>query len=128
LLSRQYFGGIGQLFDQNLIIGDVGVIVNDRNETAFYMITKKSSGGKPTLQTLSVALRSLLVKMKALNLTKLGIPKIGCGLDGQDWTKVKELIASIFAGSRICITVCIPSKLSIEDYQIFRTNYLILKP
>jgi hypothetical protein len=127
LLSRQHFGGIGQLFDQNLTVGDVGVIVNDRNETAFYMITKKSSGGKPTMQTLSVALRSLLVKMKQMNLTKLGIPKICCGLDGLDWMKVKELIASIFAGSRISITVCIPSKVSIRDYQIFRSYYFILK-
>ncbi|XP_025425611.1 uncharacterized protein LOC112694380 [Sipha flava] len=49
--------------------------------------------------------------MKAMILTKLGIPKIGCGFDGLDWKQVKELIASIFAGTRISITVCIPSKI-----------------
>jgi hypothetical protein len=92
------------------------------------MITKKSSGGKPTMQTLSLALRSLLVKMKAMYLTKLGIPKIGCGLDCLDWMKVKELIASIFAGFQISITICIPSKVSVGDYQIIRSYYFILKP
>jgi hypothetical protein len=101
------------------MLGDVGVIINDRKEIAFYMITKKFSGEKPTMQTLSVVLKSLLVKMKAMNLTKLGIPKIGCGLDGLDWTQVKQLIANIFAGSRISITVCNPSKVSVGNYQIF---------
>jgi hypothetical protein len=113
LLSKQYFGGVGQLFDQNLTVGDVGVIVNDRNETAFYMITKKFSGGKSTMQTLLVALKSPLMKMKAMNLTKLGILKIGCRLDGLDWTQVKKLIASIFAESQISITICNPSEVNV---------------
>jgi hypothetical protein len=97
------------------------VVVNERSETAFYLVTKQYSGGKPTLQSLSIALKSLLVKMKALNLTKLGIPKIGCGFDGLDWKQVKDLIVSIFAGTRISITVCIPSKVSISNYQIYCT-------
>jgi hypothetical protein len=84
LLSRQYFGNIEQLFDQNLTVGDIGVIVDDRNETVFYMITKKSNVGQSTMQTLSVALRSLLIKMKAMNLAVLGVRKIGCGFDGLD--------------------------------------------
>jgi O-acetyl-ADP-ribose deacetylase (regulator of RNase III) len=108
-IARRYFGGVGQLFDQNLTVGNVGVIVNERNETAFYLVTKQYSGGKPIIQSLTVALKSLLEKMKAMNLTELGIPKIGCGFDGLDWKQVKELIASIFAGTRISIIVCIPS-------------------
>uniref|UniRef100_A0A2S2QR77 O-acetyl-ADP-ribose deacetylase n=1 Tax=Sipha flava TaxID=143950 RepID=A0A2S2QR77_9HEMI len=108
---KHYFGGIGQLFDQNLTVGNVGVVVNNRNETAFYLVTKKYSGGKSTMQSLSVALKSLLQKMKEMKLSKLGISKIGCGWDGLNWAEVKALIASVFAGSRIRITVCVPSKI-----------------
>jgi O-acetyl-ADP-ribose deacetylase (regulator of RNase III) len=103
------------------------MVINERNEIAFYLVTKKYSGGKPTIQSLTVALKSLLEKMKALNLTKLGIPKIGCGFDGLDWTEVKELIASIFAGTRISIIVCIPSKVSVRNYQIYCTFNPIIK-
>jgi hypothetical protein len=98
LFSRRYFGGIGQLFDQNLTVGNVGIVVNNRNETTFYLVTKKYSGGKSTMQSLSVAFKSLLQKMKELKLSKLGI-------------------ASVFAGFRISITVCVPSKvLEITKY------------
>jgi hypothetical protein len=44
----RYFGGIGQLIDQNLKIGDVGMIINGRNEVAFYLITKKHKNDKTT--------------------------------------------------------------------------------
>jgi hypothetical protein len=138
-IARRYFGGVGQLFDQNLTVGNVAVVVNvtvgnvdvvfnERNETAFYLVTKQYSGKKPTIQSLTVALKSLLEKMKAMILTKLGIPKIGCGFDGLDWKQVKELIASIFAGTRISITVCIPSKVSVRNYQIYCTFNFIIKP
>jgi hypothetical protein len=113
LFSRRYFSGIGQLFDQNLTVGNVGVVFNNRNETAFYLVTKKYSGGKSTMESLSEALKSLLQKMKEMKLSKLGIPKIGCGWDGLNWAEVKALIASVFAGSRISITVCVPSKVSV---------------
>jgi len=65
------------------------------------------------MNTLEKALNSLLAKMKEMNLTKLGIPTIGCGLDGLDWSDVKSLICRIFAGSGIEISVCIPSKVSV---------------
>lgn len=66
------------------------------------------------MMTLEKSLNSLLIKMKELNLTKLGIPRLGCGLDGLDWSEVKLLIEKIFSKSEIHITVCVPSKVSIK--------------
>lgn len=66
------------------------------------------------MMTLEKSLNSLLIKMKKLKLTKLGIPRLGCGLDGLDWSEVKLLIEKIFSGSEIHITVCVPSKVSIK--------------
>lgn len=114
LLSRRKFGSVGKLIDQNLNVGNVGV-VNRHGQFVFYLITKKYSKGKPTMMTLKSALDSLLNKMKELKLTKLGIPKIGCGLDGLDWSNVKSLIMEVFAGSGIEILACIPSKVSIKN-------------
>jgi len=124
LFSRQKFGGVGKLIDQNLKIGDVGEI-NRHNRYVFYLITKRVSSGKPTMQTLEKALCSLHAKMKDKKLTKLGIPTIGCGLDRLDWDCVKSLIYSIFTGSGIKISVCIPSKVSVRFYQIFWYNLLL---
>lgn len=92
-------------------MGDVGV-VKRHEQYAFYLITKKTSTGKPTMLTMKKALCSLLNKMKEYNLTKLGIPTIGCGLDRLDWSETKLLINEIFSDSGIHITVCIPSKVS----------------
>lgn len=73
--------------------------------------------------TLKMALQSLLQKMKEHNLTELGIPKIGCGLDGLDWSAVQQLITNVFTGSGICITVCIPARVSVGSSQIFCFSY-----
>ncbi|XP_060836859.1 uncharacterized protein LOC132919335 isoform X2 [Rhopalosiphum padi] len=107
---KRIFGGVGKLVDQKLKIGNVG-IVERHNQYAFYLVTKKFSNGKPTINTMEKVLRSLVIIMKKFNLTKLGIPKIGCGLDKLDWSDTKSLIIDIFSGSGIDITVCVPSKL-----------------
>lgn len=83
------------------------------------MITKSNSSGKPTIRTVEKTLRKLLEEMKNRELTKLGIPTIGCGLDALNWTEVKSLIMNIFAGSGIHISVCIPKKVSVGNYRIF---------
>lgn len=112
MLFRHKFGGLGNLIDQNLRIGDVGVLQR-RGRYIFYLITKSRSYGKPTIGTMKQALLTLLNCMKELKLTKLGIPLIGCGLDDLDWGAVKESIIEIFNNSGIQITVCIPSKVSV---------------
>lgn len=117
-IFRRIFGGVGKLIDQSLKVGDVG-IVNRHGQNVFYLITKKYSNGKPNIRTMEMALKSLLKQMKEQNLNKLGIPKIGCGLDGLDWSSVKLLIEKIFNGSGIHITVCVPSKVSVINTLIF---------
>lgn len=106
------FHGVGALIEQKLKVGDVGVL-NRHNQYIFYLVTKRNSSGKPSLYSMKKALLSLLSQMKKYKLTKLGIPMIGCGLDGLDWFDVKELIVEIFYGSGIHITVCVPSKVSV---------------
>lgn len=68
------------------------------------------------MDSLKKTLQKLLEEMKKKKLTKLGIPKIGCGLDALDWITVKSLIMDIFAGSDIHIFACLPSKVSVRVY------------
>lgn len=70
------------------------------------LITKRVYYGKPTYQTLE---RSL-IKMKEIaqneNITKLIMPKIGCGLDRLQWPKVREILENVFGDTEIDILIC----------------------
>lgn len=70
------------------------------------LVTKKNYYGKPTYETLEKA----LLKMKEIcieeGITKLVMPKIGCGLDRLQWPKVREYIQNIFKDTNIDILVC----------------------
>lgn len=41
----------------------------------------------------------------ANNVTKLAIPKIGCGIDKLEWIKVKEILYDVFDGDVVEIVV-----------------------
>ena len=41
-----------------------------------------------------------------LDIHKVAMPRIGCGLDRQDWTEVKKLIEEVFDDADIEILVC----------------------
>lgn len=42
---------------------------------------------------------------KVNEITKLAIPKIGCGIDGLQWDKVSDLLAEVFSAEPIEIVV-----------------------
>lgn len=72
----------------------------------FNLITKERYYGKPTL----ITLKSALIKMKKIclkeNITKIAMPKIGCGLDQLNWNDVKRLLFETFEDTDIEIFVC----------------------
>lgn len=77
------------------------------------LVTKEHYWDKPTYTTLSDSLENvknllqiLKSKAKEENLDfKIVMPKIGCGLDKLDWTRVKEIV-TLWAGLDIDVTVC----------------------
>lgn len=72
----------------------------------FNLITKERYYNKPTLATL----KNALIKMKEIclkeNITKIAMPKIGCGLDQLNWNNVKRLLFETFEDTDIEIFVC----------------------
>lgn len=66
------------------------------------LVTKQRYFNKPTLETLEQA----LVELREKALSKIAMPKIGCGLDKLLWEDVSPIIKRIFADTDTEITVC----------------------
>lgn len=102
---RSVFGRIGELMDQKPRVGSVAFL-NENNRFIYYLVSKDLSHHKPTYNSITLAiteLRNLIVKH---NVKKLAIPRIGCGLDKLDWSRVKSIIEELFLGLGCMIKVC----------------------
>lgn len=83
-----------------------GSIILFSDHTFFNLVTKRNYWDKPTLTTIENALIWMREQCEDCYINKLAIPKIACGLDGQDWSDVKSLIEKVFADTDIEIVVC----------------------
>jgi len=79
------------------------------NTPVFNLVTKKRCWNKPTYEALRQALVSMKEKMIELNVKKVAMPLIGCGLDKLEWDKVKTMIEEIF-DDNVEIIVCFYSE------------------
>ena len=72
----------------------------------FNLITKRNYWEKPTYQTITTALQKMHHMIVYAGITKLAMPKIGCGLDRLNWDKVREIVQDIFKDTDVEILVC----------------------
>ncbi|XP_055376317.1 ADP-ribose glycohydrolase OARD1-like [Condylostylus longicornis] len=103
---RDSFGQVGELKRQNVQPGGVAVI-KDKNSDRYiyYLVTKTLSYQKPTYGSLASSLLSMKNHMISNNVDKLAMPRIGCGLDGLTWNKVKEIINETFQNENVEIVI-----------------------
>lgn len=73
----------------------------------FNLITKNRYWNKPTYDTLRMALEEMKKQAIEMNIKKIAMPKIGCGLDRLMWYRVSKMIQEIFNDTDIEIVVCI---------------------
>ena len=101
---------------QGLIdIGDCLITATTGWRLEFNLVTKKKYWQKPTYNSLKAALidaklYSLMVADKGVEKpkpVKLAMPRIGCGLDKLEWSKVKTIIEDVFANTDVEILVCV---------------------
>ena len=83
-----------------------GSIILFSDYTFFNLVTKRNYWDKPTLTTIENALIWMKEQCEDYYITKLAMPRIGCGLDKCDWSNVKTLIEKVFADTNIEIVVC----------------------
>lgn len=106
-----------RLFDLNDGDNDVGYWDNGthgyciliglcENPIILNLVTKRNYWDKPTLITIKNALSWMKKHCEMLDIHKVAMPRIGCGLDRQDWTEVKKLIEEVFDDADIEILVC----------------------
>lgn len=80
----------------------------------FSLVTKEKYWQKPTYETMRMALEDakdlcdLCEETISYGYTmKLAMPRIGCGLDKLEWSKVKAIIEEVFADTDVEILVCV---------------------
>ncbi|KAJ6632824.1 ADP-ribose glycohydrolase OARD1 [Pseudolycoriella hygida] len=105
---RDTFGQIQTLRNQNAKAGGMAVL-KDGERYIYYMVTKTAVYDKPTYQNMFSSLTTMRDHMKLNNVSKLAIPKIGCGLDGLNWSKVMDQLHECIRG----VKVGYPLKLNI---------------
>lgn len=77
-----------------------------RIDRVYNLVTKRFCFQKPTLESMKKALCELHDAVIADKVSKLAMPKIGCGLDRLDWKDVESLIKTVFNDVDIEILVC----------------------
>ncbi|XP_049942446.1 uncharacterized protein LOC126419310 isoform X2 [Schistocerca serialis cubense] len=101
---KQVFKHVDELLDQRKRQGQVAMLERD-GRFIYYLVTKRESTGKPTMETLERSLVAMRQHVIENNVKKIAMPRIGCGLDRLEWRRVKPLIESIFSGTGAQITV-----------------------
>ena len=75
-------------------------------ENVFNLVTKGHWKEKPTYDNLKNALLDMKQQCLDEGITKLAMPKIGCGRDKLSWVDVSDIIAEVFDDTDIEILVC----------------------
>ena len=75
-------------------------------DNVFNLVTKPKYYHKPTYESLRESLEIMRSAMEFRAITKLAIPKLGCGLDRLSWPEVYDIICEIFEDTDIEILVC----------------------
>ena len=75
-------------------------------DNTFNLVTKPKCYHKPTYDSLREALIEMREQMDMLNVNKLAMPKIGCGLDRLQWPNVYDIICEVFEDTDVEILIC----------------------
>lgn len=81
------------------------LITETNGVTVGNLVTKERYFHKPTLETLRQALEDFCAQALEMKLTKIAMPKIGCGLDKLQWENVRGIIKDIFGETDLDIFV-----------------------
>lgn len=75
-------------------------------DNVFNLVTKARVFHKPTYESLYDALLDMRIQCVDLDISRLAVPLLGCGLDRLNWEQVKDIIEDVFNSTDIEILVC----------------------
>ena len=94
-------------------------IVEKPQRFVYHMITKTRYFHKPTYKALRASLLALKSHAETNIVTRISMPRIGCGLDQLDWQKVRDMIQDVFHGSTVQVTVLtLPATLELHNPEV----------
>nr|ADR79359.1 RH67648p [Drosophila melanogaster] len=102
LQFRCKFGQVDELKRQHKHTGNVAVLEQDGRHI-YNLVTKERSHEKCTYAALYYALLAMREHMREHGVTKLAIPRLGCGIDRLDWLRVRSLLDLVFAEDSVDI-------------------------
>ncbi|CAL1606586.1 unnamed protein product [Knipowitschia caucasica] len=117
---KKEFGGVAELKGQQKQMGQCAVL-KDGRRYVYYLITKTRYYQKPTYDSLKRSLEDMKSHCIANGVSKVSMPRIGCGLDKLAWRRVAEILKEVFESSNISITVySLPEK---TETTVMKENY-----
>ncbi|XP_050064414.1 ADP-ribose glycohydrolase OARD1-like [Aphis gossypii] len=113
---------VGELMDQRKDVGCV-VVLEENQRFIFYLITKELSNHKPTYDNITATIKTLHALVVEHGIKKLALPRIGCGLDNLNWTRVIEIIENEFQNGECTITICHFTKHLSKESDVIRVEH-----
>lgn len=104
VLFKKKFKGVEELKQQKKQPGECAVLTRD-GRFVYYLITKKKASQKPTYDSLRKSLEDMKSHCLQNGVTKISMPRIGCGLDRLHWDKVADILEQVFKPTDVTITV-----------------------
>ncbi|XP_037934197.1 uncharacterized protein LOC119668680 [Teleopsis dalmanni] len=98
------FGQVNELVKQNKHTGNVAVL-KDNDRYIYNLITKERNHENCTYPALYYALIAMREHMLQHNVTKLAIPRLGCGIDRLSWLQVRRMLEFVFADDSVEVQV-----------------------
>lgn len=106
-LLKKYYTNTNMVTNIDNWIGMALYCESELNGRVIYnLVTKDKYWQKPTYESLMYCLLDLVEDCKDEGITKLAMPRIGCGLDKLNWGKVRDCIKRVFKETDIEIIVC----------------------
>ncbi|KAK3598478.1 hypothetical protein CHS0354_039566 [Potamilus streckersoni] len=101
---KEKFGKVDYLKSQGKKVGEVAYLIKD-GRYIYYLITKEKANDKPTYEDFKKSLQHLKKHCVFAKVAHLSMPRLGCGLDKLEWSKVEQIISDTFGDMNIAITV-----------------------
>ncbi|KAH8370622.1 hypothetical protein KR093_004348 [Drosophila rubida] len=102
LQFRCKFGHVDDLKKQQKHTGNVAVL-EQGGRFIYNLVTKERAHEKCTYTALYYALLAMREHMRENGVSKLAIPRLGCGIDRLDWLRVRSLLELVFVSDSVDI-------------------------